>query len=261
MKPLPSFASFTDLCHRVRPASFLVLGSGLGTLIDRMEVLATLPFSAIPGLAASSVQGHRGRWALVHWAGQPLVISEGRLHYYEGHPWHVVEKPLRVAAELGVRRAVLTNAAGGIRDDLLPGSLLPLRDHVQWNHPFPWRDPPQPSPYSPYLLRLIAELGQDLPGVRPPGIYAAVTGPSYETPAEIRALRSVGADAVGMSTSREILAGVQAGLECAAISLITNRASGLSSGPLNHAEVLVSAQQAASQLAVLLERLLQAIRD
>ncbi len=244
-----AFAEFERQCRTVRAEVFLVLGSGLGELIERVQPIARIGFADLPGLPPASVAGHRGQWTLGRWVGRAVLVSEGRLHYYEGHDWDVVTRPIRLAAQVGVRVALLTNAAGGIRDDLDPGSLMPIRDHLQWNRPYPWREPVRPSPYSPRLLRYWE--------AKPAGVYAAVTGPSYETPAEIRALRSVGADAVGMSTSREVEAGVGAGLECAAISMITNRAAGLSSAKLDHHEVLAVGKAAANRLADLLERVLQ----
>jgi purine-nucleoside phosphorylase len=234
---------------------FVVLGSGMGPLVERVAAEAALSFADVPGLPSSSIVGHRGRLTLGRWAGRVVLVSEGRLHYYEGHPWDVVVRPIRLAAELGVRVLLLTNAAGGIRADLGPGSLLPLRDQIEWNRPCPWRVQAPPSPYSPRLLELIGRAG----GASEPGVYAAVTGPSYETPAEIRALRRAGADAVGMSTSREALAGVEAGLEVAAVSLITNRAAGLSDAKLDHEEVLATARVAAVRLADVLERVLVAL--
>jgi purine-nucleoside phosphorylase len=194
---------------------------------------------------------------LGEWAGRRVLAAEGRLHYYEGHSWDVVVRPIRLAAELGARMALLTNAAGGIRGDLGPGSLLPIRDHLEWNRPIPWRDPPRASPYAPRLVEAICRAGKAAGLTLSPGVYAAVSGPSYETPAEIRALRAAGADAVGMSTSREVLAGAEVGLECAAISLITNQAAGLAPAPLDHREVLAAASAAAERLGDLLEAVLR----
>jgi purine-nucleoside phosphorylase len=225
----------------------------------------SVAFAEIPGLPAATVQGHKGCLSLGEWAGQLVLVLEGRLHYYEGHTWESVIKPIQTVAALGVRQVLLTNAAGGIRADLGPGSLMLLSDHLEWTRPYSWRQtgpgglgPGRPSPYSPELMdRLeIAAAAMNLSLAR--GVYAMVTGPSYETPAEIRALRACGADAVGMSTAREAQAGVEAGLECAALSLITNRAAGLAAGGLHHAEVLAMANTTAGRLIELLERFLAA---
>jgi purine-nucleoside phosphorylase len=235
-----------------RPEVFVVLGSGMGGLIEGLSTITSLPFASVPGMTAASVEGHRGQFSCRVWAGRPVLVGEGRIHYYEGHPWESVVRPIQFAAEIGVTRAVLTNAAGGIRDDLVPGSLMPLRDHLEWNHPSPWREQPRPSPYSARCLDVIAEIG----GAASPGRYASVAGPSYETPSEIRGLRSQGADAVGMSTTREARAAVEAGMEVVAISLVTNRAAGLSAAPLDHAEVMEVGRQAAHRLGLLLGQLI-----
>jgi purine-nucleoside phosphorylase len=229
----------------------------MGSLVRRVRVQASVAFTDIPGLFSTSVSGHRGCLSLGEWAGKRVLLGGGRLHFYEGHPWEVVVRPIRLAAELGVREALLTNASGGIRNDLTPGTLMPIRDHLEWNLPRPWRHPPKPSPYSPGLLKRIVAAGFACGLTMKPGVYAAVSGPNYDTPAEVRALRICGADAVGMSTSREVMAGVDAGLECGAISLVTNRAAGLASGILDHAEVLAMAQQVAEKLADVLEMVLR----
>lgn len=201
------------------------------------------------------------------WAGVRVLLFEGRLHYYEGHAWDEVVRPARLAAELGARRAILTNAAGGIRDDLFPGSLMAVSDHVQCTRPYWWRHPgpgglgpARPSPYSARLRDVLARAAGAPGEAVPEGIYGAVTGPSYETPAEVRALRAWGADAVGMSTAREVEAGADLGLECAAISCITNRAAGLACRPLDHAEVLEVGRRQSERVAALLERVLTLLR-
>lgn len=253
----PVFQQFEAACRDARPEVFLVLGSGLGILGQRVDAIASVGFADIPGLPASGVVGHRGRWTLGRWGGRVVLVSEGRVHYYEGHRWDVVCTPIRLAARLGVGIALLTNAAGGIREDLVPGSLMPLSNHLEWNRPHAWRERSVMSPYSPRLLEVVVNRGLVMGLQLKPGVYGAVTGPSYETPAEIRALRAAGADAVGMSTSREISAGVAAGLECAAVSLVTNRAAGLSSDRLTHDDVLATGKAAANTLADLIEGVLR----
>jgi purine-nucleoside phosphorylase len=260
------FAALEAAARAAPPVAALVLGSGMGPVIQRVAVQHRLPFAEIPGLAATGVAGHRGCLTLGDWAGRRVLVFEGRLHFYEGHAWEQVVEPVRVARRLGARVLLLTNAAGGIRDDLGPGSLLAVRDHLEWTRPYCWRHPgpgglggTRPSPYSPELIGRLTEaaraLGFDLPG----GVYAALTGPCYETPAEIRALRTWGADAVGMSTAREVQQGCDLGLKCAAVSCITNRAAGLSGGPLNHQEVLATAAAQSQRLADLFERVLRSL--
>jgi len=250
----------TAAVRDLRPDVALVLGSGMGAIIDRMRPVAYVSYADVTGVSAPGVAGHRGRLTLAEWNGPPVIVLEGRLHFYEGHPWERIFLLVRFVASLGIRTILHTNAAGGIHDDLLPGSLMAVTDHIDCTRPCWWREPGpggigsgRPSPYSTRLrdaFRVTA--GRQGLTLRQ-GIYAALTGPCYETPAEIKALRSWGADAVGMSTAREVLAGVEAGLECAAVSLITNRAAGLSTTPLNHEEVLTTAAAQSERLGALLE--------
>jgi purine-nucleoside phosphorylase len=256
------FAALAGACRQTPPRVAFVLGSGMGHVADRLHNKQSVPFADIPGLPAASVHGHKGCLTLGDWAGKRVLLFEGRLHHYEGHSWEVVVRPIQTAATLGARVAVLTNAAGGIAEPLGPGSLMAIRDHVEWTRPFFWRHPgpgARPSPYSPRLLQLLASTARALNGELHEGVYTAVTGPCYETPAEIRAMKAWGGDAVGMSTAREIQAAHDAGLECAAVSLITNRAAGLAGTPLNHEEVLTIAAAQSTRLADLLERFLAAI--
>ncbi len=230
-----------EACRSCPPRIAIVLGSGLGELADRLEHEIVVPFDDLSGLAPPSVAGHQGEVRLGTWAGQRVLLFVGRLHYYEGHPWRRIEQQVQLAKELGVEILFLTNAAGGIHDDLLPGSMMPISDHLEWTRADPWRQPgpnTRPSPYSPRLLLLLNQAAATLELPARPGVYAQVTGPCYETPAEIRALRACGADAVGMSTCREIIRGHALGLECAALSCITNRAAGLSAATIQHAEVI-----------------------
>jgi purine-nucleoside phosphorylase len=258
------FAALAAACREAPPQAVLVLGSGMGDAARRVRPICSVPFAAVPGLPAASVAGHAGRLTLGDWGARRVLLFEGRLHRYEGHSWETVARPVRVAAELGAAVAVFTNAAGGIADGLLPGALMAVRDHIEWTHPYAWRRPglgglggPRPTPYSARLFGLFARAANDEGISLAQGTYGALTGPCYETPAEIRALRAWGADAVGMSTAHEAQTAADAGLECAAVSLITNRAAGLTTGPPSHAEVLAVAAAAAGRLADLLERFLQ----
>jgi purine-nucleoside phosphorylase len=268
MSPSPRFAELAALCRQSPPLAVLVLGSGMGPIARRVQHSFSVPFGDIPGLPAASVHGHKGCLTLGDWAGQRVLVYEGRVHYYEGHSWETVVAPMQTAATLGVKIAVLTNAAGGITDDLGPGTLMALRDHILCNRPYWWQKPgpggvgsARPSPYSPRLLAALDQSARALDTQLSQGVYAALTGPCYETPAEIRAYRAWGADAVGMSTAREIEAAHAAGLECAAISLITNRAAGLSEMTLNHEEVLATAAATAQRLGDLLEHFLHEFKS
>jgi purine-nucleoside phosphorylase len=255
-----TFAELVEAARAAPPNVALVLGSGMGPVARRLRLAERVPFAAVPGLAASTVAGHSGCLTLGDWSGRRVLLFEGRLHRYEGHAWESVVRPVQLAQELGARVLLLTNAAGGIHDALGPGSLMVVRDHVEWTRPYCWRlpgsgglGPARPSPYAERLRRLLAEAAGQCGIALHEGTYGAVTGPCYETPAEIRALRAWGADAVGMSTAREVQASHNLGLECSAVSCITNRAAGLSGGPINHEEVLTTAAAQAERLAGLLE--------
>lgn len=243
---MPAFAAFAAAVKALTPRTAVVLGSGLGGVTSRFREIASVPFGDVPGLVPTTVHGHRGRIAAGEWAGVPVLILFGRLHFYEGHPWDVVTGTIRAAADLGVRRVVLTNAAGGIHDSLSPGGLMAIRGHFKLAGPDARRGVKVQRPYSSRLTRRLEE--HDLLG----GVYAALTGPCYETPAEIRALKAMGADAVGMSTAAEAECADESGLEVAAISCITNKAAGLGDAALDHAEVLDNAKLAVARLETIL---------
>jgi purine-nucleoside phosphorylase len=233
----------------------MILGSGLGHLADRLRDVLEMPFQQVPELGAPSVPGHRGALLLGEWAKRIVLVFSGRLHAYEGHPWRRVVQPVRVARALGADTLLVTNAAGGIRADLNPGDLMAIRNHIEWTRPDCWKrpTPAPPSPYSPRLLERLEQAATRIGFALTLGVYSQVTGPSYETRAEIRALRTSGADAVGMSTAREVQTGADIGMHCAAISCITNKAAGLSDGPINHEEVLATAATQRERLADLIE--------
>jgi purine-nucleoside phosphorylase len=249
------FDTFSATAHSHRPQLAVVLGSGLGSVPHRFQELASISFGDVPGLVAPSVIGHSGTISLGTCASRPILVFRGRLHYYEGHAWDRVAAPIRLAADFGVRVLLLTNAAGGIHESLWPGDLMVLRDHLFLQRPNAWKNQ-STAPYSPRLIALLQqverELGRDLLA----GVYAAVTGPCYETPAEIRALRAMGADAVGMSTAYEAKMAAGLGLEVAALSCITNKAAGLAAGILDHREVLANASKPAERISELLETIL-----
>jgi len=260
----PTFTDFADLCRKNPIDAAVVLGSGTNVVADRVEAEMSIPFGGIPGLTGTGVAGHRGQLTLGQWAGKRVLVFEGRLHYYEGHPWSNVVGPVHVAHELGARTLVATNAAGGIHAELNPGSLMVIRDHILWNVPTPWLHPgpgalgpARPSPYSPRLLQVWTEAARALGSELLQGTYASLTGPCYETPAEIRALRAWGADAVGMSTAREVEFAVELGMECAAFSCVTNKAAGLSDARLDHKDVLATAAGQTERVALLLEEFLK----
>src|SRR5262249_39874092 len=233
---------------------------GLAAVTADFREHDSILFPEVPGLVPATVHGHPGRLAVGVWGTAPALLFRGRLHFYEGHRWDVVTGTVRVAADLGVKAIIRTNAAGGIHPSLGPGNLMALRGHIKLIGPDAWREVAKgeglASPYSPRLVRVMqdreAAAGRELRA----GVYAALTGPSYETWAEIRALAACGADAVGMSTAMEAEAAAALGLEVAAISCITNKAAGLSDGPLDHQEVLDNAKLAVERLGGILQHLI-----
>jgi purine-nucleoside phosphorylase len=261
------FSRWTDDVRAARPQVAVILGSGMGGVARRLRRRRSLRFAEVPGFSDTTIQGHTGQLTFGEWAGKCVLVFEGRLHHYEGHPWRRVTLPIQTAAFLGARVLLLTNAAGGIHDALSPGSLMAVRDHIDWTRPYCWRHPgpgglgpARPSPYSPRLLTVLTDAARGIGIESHAGVYAAVTGPCYETPAEIRALKVCGADAVGMSTAREVQAGFEHGMECAAVSCITNRAAGLSDGRINHGEVLETAARRCDPMGNLIEGFLRTLQ-
>jgi purine-nucleoside phosphorylase len=244
-----AFDRVREAAARLKPRTAVVLGSGLGGVTAGFTVEAEAAYAEVPWLPPPTVAGHSGRLTVGTWAGGPAVVCSGRVHFYEGHPWATVTRLVELVADLGVTTLLLTNAAGGIRPGLNPGDLMVISAHLKLIGPTAWTDFSPRSPYSPHLLDRLQSLDPQLPS----GVYAALTGPCYETPAEIRALAAAGADAVGMSTAVEAEAAAARGLEVAAISTITNKAAGLGVGPLSHAEVEQTANLAVARLGSLVQ--------
>lgn len=244
------------------PEVGVVLGSGLGGLVDQLIDPVTLAYEAIPHFPIPTVAGHAGRLVAGRLAGVPTVMLQGRFHGYEGHEPGVVTLPVRVLQRLGVRTLILTAATGGIRTDLGPGQLVCLTDHLNLQGVNPLRGPnderfgprfPDLSAvYSPRLRALAAEEADRLGLSLAEGVYAALPGPSYETPAEIRMLRTLGADVVGMSTVPEAIVARHGGLEVLAFALVTNAAAGVTGAPIDHEEVLAAGREAGRRLAGLI---------
>lgn len=249
-----------------RPKAALVLGSGLGAFAEKIEVAQTLDYSEIPDFPRSTVEGHAGRFVFGNCEGVPVVIMQGRVHLYEGYtPWEAV-LPIRIIRALGAEILVLTNAAGGIRHDLRAGDFMLISDQITSFVPSPLRGenpdalgprfPDMSEVYSERLRKIIrkAALLNDIPLKE--GVYLQTAGPQYETPAEIRMYRTLGADAVGMSTGIEAVAARHCGMEICGISCISNLAAGISPHPLSHEEVKLAADKAAPMFSLLLRGIL-----
>jgi purine-nucleoside phosphorylase len=228
------------------PVAGIVLGSGLDAIASELTGAVAIPFEDLPGWPAATAPGHAGRLLLGRLAGVPTVLLQGRLHVYEGNDPGLVVQPVLLMGRLGARIIVLTNAAGGVNPGYRPGTLMVIADHLNL------------TGRSPLLGPNAEEIGHaaaaDEGLILEEGVYAGLLGPSYETPAEVRMLRGLGADAVGMSTVLEAIACRWAGLEVAAVSLVTNPGAGYSGQPLTHEEVLAAADVAGPGLARVIRR-------
>lgn len=248
------------------PETVLVLGSGAGDFAQKLEGASSLSYADIPGFAPSTVMGHAGRLMVGHVAGKPLAIMAGRIHVYEGHPPQAIATLVRILKAAGARRLILTNATGGLRPDLPAGSLVVIEDHINFAQVNPLvglnddaigpRFPDMTDAYDPGLRALLAQASNETGVPVKRGTYVYVTGPNFETPAEIRMFAALGADVVGMSTVPEVLAARHCGLTVAALSLVTNLAAGLSDAPLTHEETLKEAHKAYGGMEKLLLRFL-----
>lgn len=237
------------------PQILVVAGSGLGQLGEVLERGEEIPFGSIPGYPPTGVAGHAGSYLSGRLAGVPALIQRGRFHLYEGHEREIVTLPIRVAALLGVRWIILTNAAGGIRTDLSPGTIVLLRSCLDFqSRPVP---PPLELPLSGALQDLARSAARSAHIPLAEGRYAGVLGPSFETPAEIRMLAAFGGDVVGMSTVAEAEAAAEAGIPLLGLSLVTNRAAGVGAGVLNHEEVLKAGADASSLLVKLIRSIVE----
>ncbi|MBW1878816.1 MAG: purine-nucleoside phosphorylase [Deltaproteobacteria bacterium] len=242
------------------PQTAIVLGSGLGVVVDRLVIEREVSTEDL-GLPSSTVPGHAGKVITGTLGGAHVLVLSGRVHLYEGYPAQVVVRYVRAFHHWGVQRLILTCAAGGIAAGLDPGSLVLVTDHLnfQYENPLtgtPWngnRFPDVTQAHHPGIRATLLDAATSIEVRLDQGVYAAVMGPAYETPAETFMLRSAGADIVGMSTVPEILAAAQVGLPVGAIALISNRAAGLTDGPVTHAEVTDIANRAGDNLARLLE--------
>lgn len=233
----------------VRPQLGIVLGSGFGAVGRALRVETEIPYTDLPGFGVGTVPGHAGRLILGEWHGLPLAILSGRAHYYEGFDMGTGVFPIRALAALGVRAVLLTNAAGGIRPGFQVGDFMALTDHINLMGANPLRGPEAPGrtrfvdmtcAYDPAMRALLGSAAAAAGVTLHEGVYIAVSGPSFETPAEIRAFGRLGADAVGMSTVPETIVARQCGLRVAAVSCITNAAAGLGGAgqTITHTEVL-----------------------
>jgi purine-nucleoside phosphorylase len=253
-----------------RPQVGIVLGSGLGSVADALTERDQLGYDRIPGFPGVGVAGHAGRLVMGRLGARLVICQSGRFHGYEGHAAEMLALPIRVLASLGVRSLILTNAAGAIRRTLRPGSLMRIADHLNLTFRNPLlgplldgevRFPDMSMPYDVGLAGLADQVARVGRIPLEAGIYAGLSGPSYETPAEIQMLARLGADAVGMSTVLEVIAARACGLKCLGLTALTNVAAGLGREPLSHEEVTRVAGRTADQLSRLLDAVVTGMED
>jgi purine-nucleoside phosphorylase len=260
----PSVLAASLRAHDLEGAEVaLVLGSGLGAFADALEGARAVPYAELDGMPTSGVPGHAGRLVLGEVGGVRVLCQQGRVHLYEGWSPAEVTRAVRAFAAVGCRGLILTNAAGGLRREWPPGTLMRVVDHVnrQGVSPLTADEAGTGSPYDEAAGAALDDAAADT-GVRlERGVYAGNLGPAYETPAEVRMLARFGCDAVGMSTVCEALAGAAAGLRVCAVSCITNLAAGISAGPLSHDEVVETGLRAAGDFRALLEAAVPRVAD
>ena len=264
-----SAAAFLKSQTSLRPKVGLVLGSGLGAFADELTEATRVPYSQIPSFPRSTAVGHAGQMVIGKCEGVPVAVMQGRVHLYEGYSAQEIAFPTRVLGRMGVRALILTNAAGGINLKYNQGALVLISDHINLqghnsltganDERFGPRFPDMTHAYAKAYRELAAAAARRMGKEVSEGVYAAVLGPSYETPAEIRYLRSIGADLVGMSTVLETVAARHMGIRVLAISCVTNMAAGILDQPLNHEEVLETGRRVQADFVALLRAVLPEI--
>ena len=251
-----------------KPEIGIILGSGLGELADEYCDIA-IPYAEIPGFEASTVSGHKSRLVFANINGKKVVMMQGRFHFYEGHSIQKVVFPVKVMKKLGVKTLIVTNAAGGVNPDFKPADLMIITDHINHMGVNPLigpndsdmgeRFPDMSEVYTKKYVKLAEDIGEKLGIKLQKGVYIALTGPSYETPAEVRMARIIGADAVGMSTVPEAITASWAGMNVIGLSCICNSAAGVSTVGLSHADVIKAAGEAKDKFIKLVKEIIKEI--
>lgn len=250
-----------------RPQTAIILGSGLGKLGDEITDAVTIPYAEIEGFPRSTVAGHKGCLIIGTLAGKEVLCMQGRIHLYEGHAPQTIKTIIAAFRRLGIKRLIVTNAAGSLHRDMPAGSLMLIKDHINLNLPNPLigpnddkdgpRFPDMSDAYTAAIRSRVKDLAAKLKIKLFEGVYMMMRGPCFETPAEIRALQTLGADAVGMSTVPEVICAVYSGMEVLGISVITNLGTGLQSAPQSHAETMEQADKAAVSLTTLVKEFIR----
>ncbi|WP_085992940.1 purine-nucleoside phosphorylase [Oceanobacillus senegalensis] len=255
----------------VKPQVGLILGSGLGVLAEEIEDPVKIKYETIPGFPVSTVEGHAGQLVIGELKGITVLALQGRFHYYEGYSLEKVTFPVRVMKELGIETVVVTNAAGGVNQTFTPGDLMLITDHINNAGDNPLigpnderigvRFPDMSTAYTASLQQLVREVAKDLNMDLKEGVYVWNSGPSYETPAEIRMLEKLGGDAVGMSTVPEVIVARHAEMDVIGISCITNMAAGILDQPLSHEEVIETTEKAREDFLSLVKEIVGRLKN
>lgn len=264
---LKKSARYIESKLNCEPQIAIVLGSGLGPLVNDITDKIEIDYKDIPGFPVSTVEGHAGKLVCGEISGKKVIAMQGRFHYYEGYDVSQVVIPIRVFKLLGINRLLVTNAAGGINKSFNPGDLMIIKDHISFFAPSPLRGknfdefglrfPDMTEAYSKNLRELLKKASEEVGVKMQEGVYAFTKGPMYETPSEIRALSILGADAVGMSTVPEVITARHAGMEVMGISCITNMAAGILDQPLHHEEVMQTAKQAEKNFTCVVKKVIE----
>jgi purine-nucleoside phosphorylase len=253
------------------PETGIILGSGLGDFVNKFNDVESIsiPYSQIPGFESSAVQGHAGKLVFINDKNNPLVIMQGRYHFYEGYPMEKIVYPIKVMKKLGVKNLILTNAAGAVNKKFKPSDLMLITDHINFMGTNPLigkndetlgtRFPDMSEVYDKNLLKIAEKSAKEIGIKVKKGVYAAVTGPSYETPTEVKMFKKFGADALGMSTAPEAIVANYCGIKVLGISCISNYAAGVQKTPLSHEEVIETTTRATETFQALLLKILEKI--
>lgn len=250
---------------KIEPEVGIILGSGLGSMVDGFKDTVTIKFEEIPNFPKSTVEGHRGEIVAGNFSGVDVIALSGRVHYYEGYTMQEVCLPVRMMAGLGVKKLIVTNAGGAINEDFSTGDIIVITDHINMMGDNPlkgsWDFVDMTDAYN-RILRILAHDSAVMLDIElKEGVYLALSGPSYETPAEIRMLRTLGADIVGMSTVPEVIVANSLGMEVLGLSIITNMAAGILNQKLSHKEVIQVTREAGGKFIRLIEKIIKSISE
>ncbi|MBU5590252.1 purine-nucleoside phosphorylase [Clostridium sp. MSJ-4] len=267
MTRLKEAASYIKEKSNYKPEIALILGSGLGAIADKIEDAESYPYSEIPHFPVSTVQGHAGRLVIGKLQGKIVVAMQGRFHYYEGYTMQDVTFPVRVMKLLGVEKLIVTNAAGAVNKEFKPGDLMLINDHINFSGANPLigknldefgaRFPDMSNPYDKDLREKVKSIAKSINVELKEGVYTLFSGPTYETPAEVRMARILGGDAVGMSTVPEVIIANHSGMKVIGVSCLTNMAAGILEQPLNHEEVMETSAMAREKFIKLMENIIK----